>query len=75
MARKYHVQGTRSYLIASIVLVLLAAWFIKDGWFPSEHWLTKYPDPADNFYAFNKSTGVLMAIGAFVCAIIHIKVR
>ncbi|MGD9875064.1 MAG: hypothetical protein AB7T27_12465 [Kiritimatiellia bacterium] len=75
MARNYNVKGTNTYLVASIVLIVLAAWFIWDGWFPSAGVLAKHPDPTDTFYAFNKTTGVLMAISAFVCAIIHIKVR
>ncbi|MBU0678079.1 MAG: hypothetical protein KJ626_08160, partial [Verrucomicrobia bacterium] len=63
MARRYDVEGTKTYLIAALVLLVLALWFVWDGWFPREAVLAKHPDyPADSFYAFNRVTGVIFFI-------------
>lgn len=76
MARKYHVEGTKSYLIAAIILFVLFAWFAWDGWFPRAGVLEKHPDlENDSFYAFNKTTAVLLLVGAIVCTYIHLVVR
>lgn len=39
MARRYHVEGTKSYLIAALVLGLLSIWHIVDGWVPQVRWM------------------------------------
>lgn len=76
MSRNYEVEGTKAYLIAAIVLALLAAWHIWDGWFPRDSWLAKYPNyPGDGFYLFNRVTGVLMGIASVICAYIHKVVK
>lgn len=76
MSRKYDIEGTKTYLIAAVVLVVLAIWHIRDGWFPPERWLIKYPDyPGAGFYIFNRVTGVLLGIAAVICAYIHKVVR
>jgi multidrug resistance efflux pump len=47
MARKLNVKGTKDFLIAAIVLGLLGLWAIRDGWFPPESILKKYPLSVD----------------------------
>lgn len=55
------------YFILNLLPVLMmTAWAVKDGWFPSEKVLLKHPDPADAFYLFNQSLAVFTA---FCCAI------
>ncbi|MDD4735595.1 MAG: hypothetical protein PHP44_05760 [Kiritimatiellae bacterium] len=34
MARQYDVQGTKSYLIAAVFMLLIGVWHVLDGWFP-----------------------------------------
>lgn len=83
MARQYHVEGTKSYLVAAIILGLLAVWHIYDGWVPQERWLEKYPDFPEHwldfrlheFYAYNRWTGMIFSIAAIVCAYIHRVVK
>ncbi len=79
MAKRYEPEGTKSYLIAAVVLAVLAAWHIFDGWVPQERWLEKYPEFPETwydlrlyeFYAYNRWTGIIMAVAAAVCAYIH----
>jgi hypothetical protein len=75
MARKFHVEGPRNYLIAAIILFLLSLWFIRDGWFPTAGILEKHPDPQDSFYLFNKSMSVILLIASAVCGYIHSVVK
>jgi len=76
MARKYHVEGTKTFLIWSIVLLLLGLWAVKDGWFPSASKLAEHPLAKDTgFYLFNKSLAVMSLIGSAVCGYIHLLVR
>lgn len=83
MAKRYHVEGTKSYLIAAIILALLSVWHIYDGWVPQERWLEKYPDFPEawndfrlyEFYAYNRWTGVILGIASIVCAYIHRVVK
>ncbi|MBN1269110.1 MAG: hypothetical protein JXB04_05940 [Kiritimatiellae bacterium] len=75
MARKYHVEGTRSFLIAAVVLIIFSVFFVWDGWFPRQGVLEKHPDPHESFYLFNKSVAVLMIVSAVVCAYIHLVVK
>ena len=39
MARQYHVEGTKSYLIWGWVLAGLSIWHIVDGWIPQARWM------------------------------------
>jgi hypothetical protein len=76
MARRYKVEGTKSYLVGSIFLALLCVWAIRDGWFPSGskiemHGLPSAPNDGDHFYPFNRSLTFLSGIGSVVCAIVH----
>lgn len=76
MARKFHIEGTKTFLIATVVLVILAVWHIWDGWFPRASWLEKYPDyPGDWFYTYNRVMGVIFGIVAVICAYIHKVVK
>lgn len=43
MARQYKVEGTRDFLYGAIVLLLLGAWAVRDGWFPSPSVQAKHP--------------------------------
>ncbi len=38
MARRYHVEGTKTYLIWAVVLAALSLWHIIDGWVPQTRW-------------------------------------
>ena len=80
MARQFHVPGTQTYFIMSLILLGLGIWCLKDGWFPSAAVLAKHAvwDEAgrlDHFYSFNRSLSVLALIGSAVCAYIHRVVR
>ena len=76
MARRYEVEGTKSFLIWSIVLAVLCIWAIRDGWFPTEskieqHGLPESPNEGDHFYPFNRSLAYLSGIGSIVCIIVQ----
>jgi hypothetical protein len=76
MARRYHVEGTKTFLIWAIALLALCLWCVKDGWFPAQSLLDKHPlDKDTNFYLFNKSLALLSLIGATICGYIHMVVR
>jgi len=76
MARKYKVEGTKTFLLWSVGLLLLGLWCVKDGWFPAESVVLKHPPAEDaSFYLFNKSLAVLSLIGSAVCGYIHMVVR
>lgn len=76
MARKYHVEGTKTFLIWALVLLALGLWCVWDGWFPSAKVLEAHPlDKGGSFYLFNKSLAILSLIGAAVCGYIHMMVR
>lgn len=76
MARKYDVEGTRTFLIWSIVLFVLCLWAVRDGWFPAEskilaHGPADAPHEGDHFYPFNRTLAVLSGLGSIVCGFIH----
>lgn len=76
MARRYHVQGSKQFLIAAIVLLLLGLWCVRDGWFPSEAVRAeKAAHELAGFMLFNKSLAVLLLAGAVICGYIHTVVR
>ena len=76
MARKYQVEGTRTFLIWSIGLLLLGLWCVKDGWFQAESVVAKHPPATDaSFYLFNKSLAVISFVASAVCAYIHVVVK
>lgn len=76
MARQYDVEGTKTFLVWSVVLALLCLWAIRDGWFPTESKITAHgpahdPLPGHHFYIFNRSLAYLSGLGAIACGIIH----
>ncbi len=75
MARTYHVEGTKTFLLCALGLLLFGLWCVKDGWFPSEAVLLKHPLKDADFYLFNKSLAILSLIGSAVCGYIHVLVK
>jgi hypothetical protein len=76
MARMHHVQGTKSFLMWAVILLVLGLWAVRDGWFPSAATLLKHPIDTDtNFYLFNKSLAFLSLIGSTICGYIHLVVK
>jgi len=75
MSRRYDVEGTRGFLLASIVLLVLTLWFGWDGWFPRESVRAAHPSPDDSFYLFNQVCAVIFLVAAIVCAYIHTVVK
>ena len=76
MARQYDVQGTKSYLMWSIILLAVCLWAFRDGWFPSPskvelHGPRGAPHAGDHFYPFNQTLAILSGLGAAICAIVH----
>jgi len=71
MSRDYRIKGTQRYLMWAGLCLLLALWAGRDGWFPSEAKLLKYPDPQAFFYVFNKGLACLGGIGLIVSLILH----
>ena len=74
MARKFRVEGTKTYLYWSLGLLVLGLWSVKDGWFPSAGVMQAHP-PGDHFYAFNKSLAILSLTASAICGFIHKIVR
>ena len=76
MPRKYNVEGTKSFLIAAIILLVLGLWHIKDGWFPSPEVMEKHvPGTDDTYYLYNKVTGVILTVAAAICGYVHRVVK
>ncbi len=51
MARKYkNVKGTNDFLVASIALLLLCLWAVRDGWFPTQSILEKHPQTSQTIF-------------------------
>jgi hypothetical protein len=76
MARKYHIEGTKTYLVYAIGLLLVGLLCVKDGWFPSEATLLRHPlDKDTGFYLFNKSFAFFSLIGSAICGYIHLVVK
>lgn len=76
MARRYNVEGTKTFLYWSLAMLALGLWAVKDGWFPSQSVIDKHGQPSWNeFYMFNRSLSVLTLSASAVCAYIHRLVR
>jgi hypothetical protein len=76
MARRYHVEGTKTFLILALVLLIWGLWCLCDGWFPSGKVLEKHPlDGPGSFYLFNQVNAVASLIGAAICAYVHFVVK
>jgi hypothetical protein len=76
MARRYKVEGTKSFMYWAIGLLLLGLWCVKDGWFPGQSVIEAHPPGEDvAYYLFNQITAVICLIGAAVCGYIHLLVK
>ena len=76
MTRRFHVEGTKVFLIWAVVLLVFGLWCVKDGWYPSGDVLAKHPmEQEANFYLFNKSLAILSLIGFVICGYIHFVVK
>lgn len=75
MARTYNVEGTKNFLIAAIICLLLGLWHVRDGWWTPEHFLLKYPLGTESFYLYNKITGVVFCFISVVCFYVHKVVK
>ncbi|MBU1909197.1 MAG: hypothetical protein KJ726_04040 [Verrucomicrobia bacterium] len=76
MARRYHVKGSRQFLIWAIVLLILGLWCVRDGWFPSASTqAAKTAEELANYVLFNKSLAILTLLGSAICGYIHIVIR
>lgn len=80
MARKFDIEKNREPLYWSIGLLVLAIWCFRDGWFPPESKLEKYPETPGSmwslglqyeFYRFNRVTAILTGIGSAVMFAIY----
>lgn len=40
---RFNIKGTKDFLVAAILLGMLCAWAVRDGWFPSKKTLKKHP--------------------------------
>jgi len=76
MVKKSELGDTKFYFILALVLFGLAVWHFMDGWIPQARWLERYPEFPEawhdfglyKFYAYNRYTAVMLAVGAAVCA-------
>jgi len=76
MARKYHIEGSKTFLYWALGLMLLGLWGVKDGWFPPESKQeTKTPQEYAHYLQFNKSLAIISLLGAAVCGYIHKVVK
>ena len=76
MARRFHVEGTKAFLIWALILLVLGLWCVKDGWYPTVDVLKDHPMDKDaSFYLFNKSLAILSLIGSAICGYIHFIVK
>jgi len=66
------VPRSRKHLWTAIVLLIVALWFIWDGWFPRASVREAHPDPADHYYLFNKSVAVLLVSASLVFFYVHL---
>ncbi len=80
MARSFEVKRNNEHLYWSIGLLILSLWCIRDGWFPPESKIEKYPDvPTETwslaldyeFYRFNRVTAVITGIASGVLLVMY----
>lgn len=80
MARSFSVEKNKEHLYWAIGMFLLAVWCFRDGWFPTESILEKYPEFPDNlwslgwayeYYRFNRVTAVITFIASGVLLIMY----
>ncbi|MCC5848895.1 MAG: hypothetical protein JJU29_12470 [Verrucomicrobia bacterium] len=80
MARSFEVKRNNEHLYWSIGLLILCLWCIRDGWFPPESKIEKYPDvPTETwslalgyeFYRFNRVTAIITGIASGVLLVMY----
>lgn len=85
MARKFHVEGTTTFRNWGVGLFVFGLWHARDGWFPIEKYLKKYPHFPDSpwqilfnehsFYDYNRITAIVALTASLVCLIVHRYVK
>jgi len=80
MARNFDVKKNNEHLYWAIGLAILSIWCIRDGWFPPESKLEKYPEFPEEFwsfglsyefYRFNRVTALITAIASGAMLVMH----
>ena len=84
MARNFDVQKNKEPLYWSIGLFLMAIWCFRDGWYPPESKMEKYPEiPTEfwsfaleyEFYRFNRVTAIIMAVASGVMGTVYVPIN
>ena len=84
MARSFEVKKNKEPLYWSIGLLVLAIWCFRDGWFPPQSKIEKYPEvPADfwslglqyEFYRFNRVTALITGVASAVMAGVYVVIN
>lgn len=84
MARNFDVQKNREPLYWSIGLLILCIWCIRDGWYPPESKIEKYPEvPTEfwslaldyEFYRFNRVTAILTGIASVAMSGVYVAIN
>ncbi len=80
MPRKFDVEKNKEPLYWSIGLLILAIWCFRDGWFPPESKIEKYPDFPESawslglqyeFYRFNRATALITGFASAAMAVVY----
>lgn len=78
MARSFEVKANHEHLYWAIAMLILSIWCIRDGWFPPQSKLEKYPEFPEEvwslalsyeFYRFNRVTAILTGIASVVLVV------
>ena len=69
------LKGRNRSSFGGILLFIVGAWHLKDGWFPSEAVLVKHAEPGDSFYAYNKIVAVVTLVASAICGYVHKVVK
>lgn len=84
MARTFDVKKNKEPLYWSIGLLILAIWCFRDGWFPPESKIEKYPDMPESFwslglqfefYRFNRVTALITGIASAVMSAVYVMIN
>ena len=84
MARNFDVQKNKEPLYWSIGFFLMAIWCFRDGWYPPESKIEKYPEiPTEfwslaleyEFYRFNRVTAIIMAVASTVMGAVYVSIN
>lgn len=80
MARTFSTKKNNEHLYWAIGMFLLSVWCFRDGWFPTESILEKYPEFPEKFwslgwgyeyYRFNRVTAVITFIASGVLLVMY----